>query len=157
VGKFRNFQKLEVQSIVADLTIKGIPDRLILQHIFNKTGQSISDRSLRNIRQRIKIESYHWYSQLREGQYEYIHEFKERINEIRDLQRMHHEIIIKNDNDKVYNPGIIQTSLAELHKLNITLSNYFDVAPNISNGIVNTVPESSKTAGYNQDQDDIIV
>jgi hypothetical protein len=147
VGKFRNWQRLEVQSIVADLTIKGIPDKLILKHIENRTGQSITDRSLRDIRQRIKRDSYDWYSQLREGQYEYIHEFKQRINEIMDLQRMHHEIIIRNDNDRVYNPSIIQTSLAELHRLNITLSNYFDVAPAI--GIVNNAlpatPESKPT------------
>ena len=35
------------------------------------------------------------------------------------------------DNNKD-NPQIQQTSLAELHKLNITLSNYFDVAPGIT-------------------------
>ena len=31
---------------------------------------------------------------MREGQYEYIHEFKDRINEIMDLQKRHHEIMI---------------------------------------------------------------
>ena len=31
--------------------------------------------------------------QCEKDQYEYIHEFKERINEIIDLQKMHHEII----------------------------------------------------------------
>ena len=30
---------------------------------------------------------------MRDGQYEYIHEFKERINEIVDLQKFHHQII----------------------------------------------------------------
>ena len=30
---------------------------------------------------------------MREGQYEYIHEFKERINEILSLQKKHHQII----------------------------------------------------------------
>ena len=34
------------------------------------------------VRQQIKKDSYHWYKTMREGQYEYIHEFKERINEI---------------------------------------------------------------------------
>ena len=66
---------------------------------------------------------------MREGEYEYLHEFKERINEIMDLQKHHHEIIESNK----HNPQIQQTSLAELHKLNITLSNYFDVAPSIIN------------------------
>ena len=51
---------------------------------------------------------------------------------------MHHEIIAKNE----YNPQIQQTSLAELHRLNITLSNYFEVAPTVINGI--TLPTAPK-------------
>ena len=45
------------------------------------------------------------------------------------LQKKHNEIIMNNPNK----PEILQTSLAELHKLNITLSNYYDVAPTILN------------------------
>ena len=110
--------------------------------------------TLWNIRQRLKKESYKWYSQLREGEYEYLHEFKERINEIMDLQRMHHEIIIRNDNDRVYNPTIIQNSLAELHRLNITLSNYISVAP------LHREPKCyriSNTRNQENDDKDIIV
>ncbi|MDQ5868107.1 MAG: hypothetical protein M3530_00095, partial [Thermoproteota archaeon] len=61
------------------------------------------------------------------GQYEYIHEFKERIDEILWLQRKHHEII-----DSREPTTVKQSSLAELHKLNITLANYFDNAPYIT-------------------------
>ena len=64
---------------------------------------------------------------MREGEYEYIHEFKERINEILFLQKKHHQIIDTNE----LNPQIQQTSLAELHRLSITLSNLYDVAPTI--------------------------
>jgi hypothetical protein len=75
---------------------------------------------------------------MRKGEYEYIHEFKERIDEILWLQRKHHEII---DTDNTPT-AIKQNSLAELHRLNITLSNYFDVAPSIVNGItIPTTPE----------------
>jgi hypothetical protein len=93
--KFDSRERTEIESIVASLTIKRVPDSLILKHIFNQTGQTIAQRTLCNIRQRIKRDSHKWYSQLREGEFEYLHEFKERINEIVDLQRMHHEIIIK--------------------------------------------------------------
>ena len=86
---------------------------------------------------------------MREGDYEYLHEFKERINEIVDLQRQHHEIIIKNQ----ANPSIVQASLAELHKLNITLSNYFDVAPTI---VTNPVKQNN-TISIPQQETEIIV
>ena len=76
-----------------------------------------------------------------------MHEFKERINEIVDLQRTHHEIISRNDNDKVYNPAVVQNSLAELRRLNITLSNYFDVAPAIGITTLSATPETKSTPG----------
>jgi hypothetical protein len=93
------------------------------------------------VRQSIKKESYCWYKTMREGQYEYIHEFKERIEEILSLQKLHHQII-----DSPTEPTTVkQTSMAELHRLNITLSNYFDVAPDIINGSTLSAPSESKT------------
>jgi hypothetical protein len=81
---------------------------------------------------------------MREGQYEDIHEFKERISEIVDLQKMHHAII-----DSDTEPTTVkQTSMAELHRLNITLSNYFDVAPDI---IGHTVPAPSEAKATNRE------
>jgi hypothetical protein len=81
---------------------------------------------------------FKWYKTMREGEYEYIHEFKERINEIMSLQKKHHQIV-----DSPTEPTTVkQTSLAELHRLNITLSNYFDVAPDIING--STLSETPK-------------
>ena len=66
---------------------------------------------------------------------------KERINEILWLQKKHHDIIDTNPN-----PAVQQTSLAELHRLNITLSNYFDVAPDIIIGSTISAPSESKAA-----------
>jgi hypothetical protein len=98
-----------------------------MKAIFNQTNKTITNRYLTTIKQQIKKDSYHWYKVMREGEYEYIHEFKERISEIMHLQKMHHQII---DSDK--EPTTVkQASMAELHRLNITLSNYFDVAPDI--------------------------
>jgi hypothetical protein len=79
---------------------------------------------------------------MREGEYEYIHEFKERINEIMWLQKKHHEII-DNPKESTVNK---QSSLAELHKLNITLSNYFDVAPSIVNATISATPETKSVS-----------
>jgi hypothetical protein len=129
VPKFTNAERVLVKNLVAILSIKRISDAEIVNEIQRQTNKTITKTGLFRMRQAIKRDSYKWYSQLREGQYEYIHEFKERISEIVDLQKRHHKIIEDNPN----NPTIQQTSLAELHKLNITLSNYFDVAPTIVN------------------------
>ena len=138
MGKFTNDERLTIKSIVANLSIKRIPDSEIIKAIYERTNKTITRMELWNIRQRIKKESNHWYKTMRECQYEYIHEFKERINEILDLQKRHHAII---DSDK--EPTTVkQTSMAELHRLNITLSNYFDVAPDI---IGHTIPAPSET------------
>ena len=80
----------------------------IIKSIFDQTNKTITRMALCNIRQKIKRDSYQWYKMMREGQYECIHEFKERIDEILSLQKKHHEIIEKNE----HNPQIEQTSLA---------------------------------------------
>jgi len=142
VGKFTFAERTLVKSIVACLTIKRIPETEIINEVFKQTNKTISSVALFKIKRRIKKESYHWYKTMREGQFEYIHEFKERIDEILWLQKKHHDIIDNNPN-----PSVQQTSLAELHRLNITLSNYFDVAPDIiGNGsTISTTPETKTT------------
>ena len=58
-------------------------------------------------------------------------------HEILWLEKKHHDIIDNNPN-----PSVQQTSFAELNRLNITLSNYFDVAPDI---IGHIIPAPSET------------
>jgi hypothetical protein len=142
VSKFLNGERELVKNIVANLTIKRIADADIIKVIFDQTNKTITDRYLRTIRQQIKRESYHWYKTMREGEYEYIHEFKERISEIIDLQKRHH-VILDSDTEPT---TVKQASMAELHRLNMTLSNYFYVAPSIINGISIPTPQQTKGA-----------
>ena len=152
MGKFTNGERHLVKSLIATLSIKRIPDNEIIKIIFEQTNKMISERTLYDLRQSIKKDSYQWYKVMREGQNElYLHEFKERINEIMDLQKRHHDII---DSNK-HNPQIQQTSLAELHKLNITLANYFDVAPEIING--SSISKTSETKTISREESVITV
>jgi hypothetical protein len=132
--KFTCAERILVKSIVASLSIKRIPEDQICAEIYNQTKKTLTKSGLFYVKEAIKKESYHWYKTMREGNYEYIHEFKERINEILFLQQKHHRIIDNNE----HNPTIQQASLAELHRLNITLSNYFAVAPTVVNDF--TIP-----------------
>jgi hypothetical protein len=98
------------------------------------------------IRKDIKKESYQWYKTMREGEYEYMHEFRECINEILDLQKRHYEIA---DSPTIPIP-VKQASLFELHRLTVTLSNLFDVAPYITSSNSNatlSAPSENKTTG----------
>jgi len=142
VPKFTAAERNTVISIVASLTIKRLPDAEIQDEIFKQTDKTVSRTSLYRIRQSIKLESFKWYKTMREGEYEYIHEFKERINEIMSLQKLHHQII-----DSPTEPTTVkQTSLAELHRLSITLSNLFDVAPTVVNDITIPTPQQTTKA-----------
>ena len=80
MSKFTNGEKSLVKNIVANLAIKRTAEEDVIKVIFDQTGKSITRKEIWNIRERIKRESYHWYKTMREGEYEYIHEFKERIN-----------------------------------------------------------------------------
>jgi hypothetical protein len=149
VGKFTAGERELVKTIVGTLSIKRVPEPEIINEIYSQTHKMISRQALYDIKQLIKRDSYHWYKTMREGQYEYIHEFKERIGEIIDLQKMHHAII-----DSPTEPTTVkQTSMAELHRLNITLSNYFDVAPDI---IGHTLPAASETKAIQLERTHIV-
>ena len=74
---------------MANLYVKNFPDSLIIDEIARQTGKTISKVSLHNIRKPIKKESYNWYQQLRKDNYEFIHQFRERIRERNDLQEKH--------------------------------------------------------------------
>lgn len=98
-----------------------------MKEVFVQTNKSLSRSGLYRVKQSIKKESLKWYMKLASDKYEYFHGYKERIDEIIWLQRKHHEIV---DNFKD-NAKVMQDSLEELHKLNVTLSNYLDVAPEL--------------------------
>ena len=117
MSKYTYAERQLLKDIVASLTIKRIPEPEILAEVYKQTNKTLSHSGLFRVKKSIKLESYKWYSKMRESQYEYIHEFKESINEILDLQRQHHEII-----KETRNPTVKQTSLAELHKLNYNTS-----------------------------------
>jgi hypothetical protein len=156
--KFTYVESTLIKSIVATLSIKRLSNSEIIKEVFKQTNKTITDRAIAHVRKRIKKESHGWYKIMREGEYEYIHEFKERIDEILWLQRKHYEII---ENEKTPVP-VKQASLAELHRLNITLSNYFDVAPSIvgNASTLPTTPENNKTtteAETRNSNNDIIV
>jgi len=148
--KFRASERELIKTLVASLSLKRIPDLEILGEIEKQMHKPISQRYLTEIKQQIKRENFHWYQTLRESQYHFLHEYKERINEIVDLQRRHYKII----EDNPSSPTIQQTSLAELHRLNITLSNYFDVAPMI---VSNPVKHNQNDSSISIPQENIIV
>jgi hypothetical protein len=151
--KFTASERQLVKSMVATLSIKRIPDLEIIKEVERQTHKSISIRYLTAIKQQIKKESYHWYQTLRDNQYDFLHEFKERINEIVELQKRHYAII-----DSPTEPTTVkQASLAELHKPNIPLSNYFDVAPSIGNATLSETQTTTKRTSQQQDNNNIIV
>ena len=124
MSKFTSAERTTVRSIVATMSIKKIPESEIIREIERQTSKVVSRRFLGNIKQQIKKESAKWYSQLRQSECEYIFEFKERVNEIVDLQRRHYQIL-----DSDVPTTVKQASLIALHKLNVTLANYFDIVP----------------------------
>ena len=117
-------------------------DNEIIQEIERQTGQTVTRNTIYKTRQQMKKESYDWFNTLRQDRYSYLHEFKERINEIMDLQKKCHELIESNK----HNPQIQLSAIAELHRLNITLSNYIEVIPTVINGCtISTTPEDKTT------------
>lgn len=139
MSKFTNAERQIVRSIVASLSIKKVPEVDIMKQIEQQTNKRITRKTLYNIRKQIKRESFKWFQMLKQGQWDYIHEYRERINEIVDLQKRHYEIVDSPDEPT----AVKQSSLVELHKLSISLSNLIEVAPSIGNAV--TLPATPET------------
>ena len=151
--KFSSAERTLVKSIVATLLIRRFPEKEIIDEIYSQTNKTLTKAGLFYVKQAIKKESFKWYKTMREGQYEYIYQFKERIDEILWLQKKHHEIIdnpIESTRDKL-------DALTELHRLNITLSNYFDVAPSIINDVTLSAPQQINSETTRQAERDSII
>jgi len=54
----------------------------VIIKVYEQTSKTISEVALFNTRKSVKRDSYQGYKKLREGQYEYVHEFKEWIDKI---------------------------------------------------------------------------
>ena len=80
--KFPCDDRALVKNIVANLSITKASDNDIINEIQRQTGKSITRKQVYNIKQQIKEDSFDWYRKLQQGKYEYLHEFRERINEI---------------------------------------------------------------------------
>ena len=97
MSKFTSAEGVLVKSIVASLSIKRVPESEILSEVYKQTNKTLSTSGMYRIKKGIKRDSFKWYSRLRYGEYEYIHEFKERINEVLFLQKKHHQIVMRNE------------------------------------------------------------
>jgi hypothetical protein len=127
VPKFNKSEREYVKDIINLYSLKRFSTEEIIRGIYEATKHKVTPVYISQVRKRIREEAAKWYRSIRDGDYEYIYQFKERIDEILYLQRKHYEIVSSCGD----NPSLVQTSLAELHRLNITLSNYYDVAPSI--------------------------
>jgi len=145
--KFTLAERQFIKSIVATASLKRLTDNEIIaeiqKHLTDK--EPVTRNYLYRVRRSIKKDSFNWYNNLREAKYDYIQEFKELINGIYWLQKQHYEIIQSTNNQ-----SIRQVSLAELHRLNITLSNYLDVMPDILTNA--TLPATSNKESNEQRQ-----
>lgn len=139
--KFTYTERTQIKDIIATLSLKRISDDQIIEFITGRMNKTMSIRNLKRYKASIKKDSYKWYQTMRESRYEYIAAYKERINEIISLQELHHEIIIRNRNS----PQIQLQAAAELHRLNITYSNYLDVLPHVINDTSLPAPSEVKT------------
>ena len=66
-----------IQNMVCNLSIKRIPDNVIIKQVNEHASKTISKVALLNTRKRVKRDFYHGYKKLLEAEYKYVHEFKE--------------------------------------------------------------------------------
>jgi len=151
MAKYSFAEREFIKSLIAAASIKRLTDKEIIEDIqkhFPDRG-AVTRNYLTKMRTSIKKQSYQWFNEMRQGKYDYIHTFRERMNEIIDLQKWHQNII----NDNKLPISVKQVSAIELHKLNLSLANYLDVLPSIIGSQNNaTISTASKELSTNDQQ-----
>ena len=115
-----------------------------MNEYIDRPRKTITRTGLFYVRKAIKKESYQWYKTLREGEYEYIHEFKERINEIHLMQRS----TMRSWTTRTYQ---LLSKPLSLNSIDYRLpsANLYDVAPTIigvgANATISITPETKTT------------
>ena len=138
--KLRKAEREKLKQLVADSILNRLSTDESLDYIEKSLHVRFTPRYIQYVKQWLKTDMQQEFSQLRQDKYAYIHEYLQRINEIRDLQR-HSRIILAKTNDD----HLRLKCISELHALSLSLANLYDVLPAITErSFANLLPRAEE-------------
>lgn len=126
--KLTKLQRDRLRRYVLDGMLMRLSPEENLIYIRSKINLKLSDRYVRHMRNKLKQERLEEYKKLKMQRYDFVLQYLERIEEIRNLQKKQWDMF----NDNEGNVITQQMCLKELHSLTNSLANLYDILPAIS-------------------------
>jgi hypothetical protein len=129
LSKLTTSQKQQLKDLVIEATVRRLTNLEMVSYIQNKMHVTISEDYLRHVKYSIKKDTKQTFTNLRKDIDLYINSlFFDRIDELRYMQRVLHEVIETNADD-----GEIQIkAVAQLQTITNQLNQYFIQLPDVA-------------------------
>ena len=129
MSKFTPYQRSELKQLVIETQIQQLTSKEALAYIKAKSGLEIGIDYLHVIRHNVKKSALARLEFYKKSNYAYIHEYFNRIDEIKKMQKELWATILMNP----HNGFLKKHCIGELHQLTITLTNLYEMLPEYTN------------------------
>jgi hypothetical protein len=125
--KLRQAERQKLKQLVTDSILNRLTTEETLNYIEASLKVRFTPRYIQIVKKWLKEDMRIEFSQLRADKYAYIHEYQQRINELKDLQR-YGRITLGQTHDE----HVRLKCISELHALSLSLANLYDLLPAIT-------------------------
>lgn len=138
-------QKEYVRAVVQNLALQRFSDPEIVDYLAEK-GIVSARCTVNQIKKQIEKQAAKWYIELRQSQYKYIANYKERLDSLLSYQKILHDIISTTKKEEIKIRAI-----SELTSIEMNIFNLWRQLPNLD--IVDQVKQQEQEQQEEQDQD----
>jgi hypothetical protein len=125
--KLKAAERQKLKQLVADSILCRLTEEETVDYIEKSLGLRFCIRYIRYVKGWLRRDMQDEFVRLRQDKYAYIHEYLQRINEIKDLQRNTRIIM-----GKATDWNLRLKCISELHSLSLSLANLYDLLPAIT-------------------------
>jgi hypothetical protein len=125
--RLKKHEREKLKQLVADSILNRFTTEETLNYITNVLHVTFKPRYIQLVKQWLREDMQNQFTELRKDKFAYIHEYLNRINEIKDLQRGN-RIMLGQTKD----PHLQHRCMVELHALTLSLANLYDLLPAIT-------------------------
>jgi hypothetical protein len=125
--KLRQAEREKLKQLVTDSILNRLTTEETLDYIERSLKVRFTPRYIQIVKKWLREDMRIEFSQLRADKYAYIHEYQNRINELKDLQR-YGRITLGQTHDE----HVRIKCITELHSLSLSLANLYDLLPAIT-------------------------
>ena len=125
--KLRRREREKLKQLVADSILNRFTTDETIDYIDRVLHVKFKENYIQKVKKWLREDMQEQFCELRRDKFAYIHEYLNRINELKELQRQNHILLAKSSDANLQHRCMI-----ELHSLTVSLANLYDALPAIT-------------------------